>query len=172
MVKPYTYFDPSGARDINDFLQITRIGLWQALNSYNEEGRSSLLTWIRMRMNQLLIKEIKRMVREPSYTKVSIDEVSERESDRRTIEEKFYEKFANRPFTEVDEEIYYTIIQRVEENLGVNRMVVKVFQLKMVFPGMKRNTLADLVGTTKVTIGKYFQIIRDEIERVSKIYVY
>ena len=42
LVRPYTYFDPSGARDVEDFLQITRIALWQAINSYNFDGEDDL----------------------------------------------------------------------------------------------------------------------------------
>ena len=32
MVNPYKYFDPSGARDEEDFEQVTRIGLYQAFS--------------------------------------------------------------------------------------------------------------------------------------------
>ena len=64
MVNPYKYFDPSGARDEEDFEQITRIGLYQAINTWEEGKGSSILTWIRMRMNQALIKELRKMVRE------------------------------------------------------------------------------------------------------------
>mgnify|MGYP003109538736 CR=1 FL=1 len=164
MVKPYQYFDPSGARNQEDFLQITRIGLWQALNSFKEGTKSTLLSWIRMRMTQLLIKEIRKMVREPGYCKVSLDDLdNHNEGDSRTIEEKFFEKFShsNQFF---DEDKYYSIISRAEENLQQNRLVLKAFQIKMIFPDMKRKTLAKLLGVTKASVGKYFETIRTELQ--------
>ena len=61
MVNPYKYFDPSGARDEEDFEQITRIGLYQAINTWEDGKGSSVLTWIRMRMHQALIKELRKI---------------------------------------------------------------------------------------------------------------
>lgn len=165
LANPYKYFDPSGARDSEDFLQITRIALWEAINTYDFNGRSTPLTWIRMRMTQLLIKEIRKMVREPSYTKVSLDDLDVYDNgSKKTVEEKFYHYFEMNDTGNFDEDKYYTIIARAEDNLKQNRLVLKAFQIMLVFPDMKRKTLATLLGVTKASVGKYFEIIRLELK--------
>jgi len=73
MVQPQKYFDPYGARDEDDFCQITRIGMYEALLSFKENKGSTLLTWIRMRMEQVLIKEVRKIARY-SYKVQDIDE--------------------------------------------------------------------------------------------------
>ena len=74
MVNPYKYFDSSGARDEEDFEQLTRIGLWKAIETFDSERGSSILSWIRLRMQQALIKELRKMIRESKVgTKISLD---------------------------------------------------------------------------------------------------
>ena len=74
MVDPYKYFDPTGARDSEDFLQMTRIGLWKAIESYEDGHGATILSWIRRRMTQLIIQELRKVVRTTRLgTKISLD---------------------------------------------------------------------------------------------------
>jgi len=173
MVQPYKYFDPSGARDEEDFLQATRIGLWEALNSFEENKGSTILSWIRMRMTQLLIKELRRCNKgneSPGKLgyKISLDtSIYEDSYDDSTpsIEALIYKQLIasdsyQAATLEWSEELYWTIIADVKQRIKYNRRLVKVFKLKLAFPDISRNTISRMLNVSRPALSGYFETIR------------
>lgn len=167
MAQPYKYFDPTGARTTEDFLQITRIGLYEALQSYREGQGSTLLTWIRMRMTQLLIKEVRRINRNSLGTKVSLDQSVhlDKEGGQVTVEQMIYTELARSEFyqnacQEWSDDLYWRIIIAVSEKIDYNIPLSKCFQLKLAFPNISRNTIAKVLNISKPAISQYFSVIR------------
>jgi RNA polymerase sigma factor (sigma-70 family) len=173
MVDPYKYFDPSGARTTDDFLQATRIGLLEAINSYQEERGAKVLSWIRTRMTQLLIKELRQITRSSKLgTKISLDSSTREEPDARTIEEIIYSQLVHQdsyqPIADAwSEEIYKQIIAAVEVKIKTELRVLKCFQLKIAFPDISRDTISKMLNISKPAISQYFQRIERLIELVS-----
>tara|TARA_B100001939_G_C16930039_1_gene613545 strand:- start:672 stop:1307 length:636 start_codon:yes stop_codon:yes gene_type:complete len=174
MVNPYKYFDPSGARDEEDFEQVTRIGLYQAIDTWEEGKGSSILTWIRMRMHQALIKEVRKMVRESRLgTKISLDQSIYLENDSKTsVEQLIYKSLNetegyNRQF---NEDLYWQIYADVEQKICRNRALAKVFYFKMAFPNATRETISKTFGLSKPCISTYFSTIKTCIDLAQKKY--
>jgi len=172
MVQPYKYFDPSGARDEEDFLQATRIGLWEAINSYEEDKGSTILSWIRMRMTQLLIKEVRRCNKSNESPgklgyKTSLDTTPFQtdETGFQSIEALIYKQLAasdsyQAATIEWSEELYWTIISDVKHRLYRNRRLVKVFKLKLAFPDISRDTISRMLNVSRPALSGYFETIR------------
>lgn len=174
MVNPYKYFDPSGARDEEDFEQITRIGLYQAINTWEEDKGSSILTWIRMRMQQALIKELRKMVRESRLgQKISLDQSVYLEDDSKSsVEQLIYTSLNesvcyNRQF---NEDLYWQIYFDVEEKVSRNRALARVFYFKIAFPNATREIIAKAFGLSKPCISTYFTTIKTCIELAKNKY--
>ena len=171
MVEPYKYFDPTGARDSEDFLQATRIGLWQALNSFQEGRGSTILTWIRMRMTQLIIKELRAINRTTRLGhKISLDnsihQVSQDGDSYPSVERMIYQQLISSDSyqaatVEWSEELYWTIIADVEQRLKRNIRLVKVFRIKLAFPHISRDTIAKMLTISRPAISGYFETIRN-----------
>ena len=171
MVEPYKYFDPTGARDEEDFLQATRIGLWQALNSFREGKGSTILSWIRMRMTQLIIKELRAITRTTRLGhKISLDSsthpVSQQGDSYPSVERMIYQQLISSDSyqaatTEWSEELYWTIIADVEQRLKRNIRLVKVFRIKLAFPHITRDTIAKMLIISRPAISGYFETIRN-----------
>jgi len=176
MVNPYKYYDPTGARTSDDFLQVTRIGLLEAIGSYKEERGAQVLSWIKTRMTQLLIKELRQITRSSRLGhKISLDS-SPRDfngEDDRTIEEIIYNQLIkNSSYQSMQEgwseDIYKQIIAAVQEKIKSERRVLKVFQLKIAFPDITRETISKMLQISKPAISQYFQRIERLIELTSK----
>ena len=172
MVEPYKYFDPTGARDEEDFLQATRIGLWQALQSFQEGKGSTILTWIRMRMTQLIIKELRAITRTTRLGhKISLDNsihqvVGKQVDSYPSVERMIYQQLASSDSyqaatVEWSEELYWTIIADVEQRLKRNIRLVKVFRIKLAFPHISRDTIAKMLTISRPAISGYFETIRN-----------
>lgn len=174
MVDPYKYYDPTGARTTDDFLQATRIGLFEAINSYREERGAKVLSWIRTRMTQLLIKEIRQITKSSRLGhKISLDSSNRKEPDERTIEEIIYSQLIQsnsyQPAQgEWSETIYKQIIAAVEDKIKGEKRVLKCFQLKITFPYITRETISKMLNISRPAISQYFQRIERLIELVSK----
>jgi len=169
MVEPYKYFDPTGARDQEDFLQATRIGLWQALQSFEEGRGSTILSWIRMRMTQLIIKELRAINRTTRLgSKISLDTsiYASHQDTAPSVERMIYQQLISSDSyqaatTEWSEELYWTIIADVEQRLKRNIRLVKVFRIKLAFPHITRNTIAKMLTISRPAISGYFETIRN-----------
>ena len=169
MVEPYKYFDPTGARDSEDFLQATRIGLWQALQSFQEGKGSTILSWIRMRMTQLIIKELRAITRTTRMGhKVSLDSpISTHQADSYpSVERMIYQQLISSDSyqaatVEWSEELYWTIIADVEQRLKRNIRLVKVFRIKLAFPHITRDTISKMLTISRPAISGYFETIRN-----------
>ncbi len=163
MVNPYKYFDPSGARDEEDFEQVTRIGLYQAINSYKPDHGSTILTWIRMRMHQMLVKEVRKMVRESRLGhKISLDTAYQESENSSPVEQLIYNqmKESENYSPEFREELYWQIFADVEDKVSRNRQLAKVFYFKMAFPKATRSTISKMFGISRPCISTYFDTIR------------
>ncbi len=167
MVQPYKYFDPTGARTAEDFLQVTRIGLYEALQSFEVDRGSTLLTWIRMRMTQLLIREVRRINRNSLGTKISLDQNVHLEGSEGhvTVEQMIYEELVGSELyqnacQEWSDDLYWRIIVAVSEKVSYNIPLAECFQLKLAFPNISRNTIAKILCISKPTISQYFSTIR------------
>lgn len=174
MVNPYKYFDPSGARDEEDFEQITRIGLYQAINTWEDGKGSSVLTWIRMRMHQALIKELRKITREGRLGhKISMDSSIFLEDDSKSdVEQLIYRSLNetggyNRQF---NEDLYWQIYADVEEKISKNRALAKVFYFKIAFPNATRETICKAFGLSKPCISTYFTTIKTCIDLAQRKY--
>ena len=174
MVNPYKYFDPSGARDEEDFEQITRIGLYQAINTWEDGKGSSVLTWIRMRMHQALIKELRKITREGRLGhKISMDSSVFLEDDSKSdVEQLIYKSLSetggyNRQF---NEDLYWQIYADVEQKISKNRALAKVFYFKIAFPNATRETISKAFGLSKPCISTYFTTIKTCIDLAQKKY--
>ena len=174
MVNPYKYFDPSGARDEEDFEQITRIGLYQAINTWEEGKGSSILTWIRMRMNQALIKELRKMVRESRLGhKISLDQSIYLEDDSKSSVEQLIYKSLNQSTSynrHFNEDLYWQIYADVEQKVCRNRSLAKVFYFKIAFPNATRETISKTFNLSKPCISTYFSTIKTCIELAQRKY--
>jgi len=177
MVKVNKYYDPTGARTKEDFIQATRIGLYKALGTWEKDKGSTLISWIRNQMTQYLIREIKSIQRS-SHTKMgtpmSIDGPStfDGEETKYTIEEVYYQEFLDSGIyqQEFDQDLYTKICVEVQERIKNRRRVNRVFELKMAFPEMTRSTISKITGYSKPSISIYFDIINKAIREVSKKY--
>ena len=174
MVNPYKYFDPSGARDEEDFEQVTRIGLYQAINTFKEGEGSSVLTWIRMRMHQMLVKEVRKMVRESRLGhKISLDTSSFlEEGSKGSVEQLIYDamKGTDSYTPEFREDLYWQIFADVEAKVNRNRALAKVFYFKMAFPQATRDTISKMFGVSRPCISTYFDTIRNCIDIATNKY--
>jgi RNA polymerase sigma factor (sigma-70 family) len=174
MVNPYKYYDPTGARTSDDFLQVTRIGLLEAIGSYKEERGAQVLSWIKTRMTQLLIKELRQITRSSKLGhKISLDSPTFNPEDDRTIEEIIYhELIKSTSYQSMEdrwsEDIYKQIIAAVQERIKSERRILKVFQLKIAFPNITRETISKMLNISRPAISQYFQRIERLIELTSK----
>ena len=174
MVHPQTYFDPTGARTPEDFLQLTRIGLADALNSFDGTKGATLLSWIRTKMEQILIKEVRKMNKVGFTRKISLDSSLYPNGDLMEVENLIYEQlFSSSQFNEHDfnwsDETYWQVIHKTRELLQGNRQVLRVFNTKMAFPMLTRSTLSELLNTSKSTLSQYFKQIRSCIKKASDL---
>ncbi len=178
MAQPHKYYDPHQARTTDDFLQITRIGLFQALNSYKKGKGSTLLTWIRMRMTQVLIKEVRKIDRQNLGYKISLDQPRaglETGDQIGTIEQQIYSILSESEFyrnatQEWSEDLYLQIVAQVTERVSYNIPLSKCYGLKLAFPNLSRKSIALLVGVTRPAISHYFAIIRKYISMAADQY--
>ena len=191
MVQPQKYFDPYGARDEEDFLQITRIGLYQALLSYEVGKGSTLLTWIRMRMEQVLTKEVRKIVRYNKKAQLTDEELLDPEDSNLMISQSHFQQklsFENESYGDTilsvenliyselkqygyypdateawSEELYAQIVAVVYEQVAYNIPLAKCYSLKIAFPQISRHSIATIVGVSKPAVSHYYQLIREYI---------
>ena len=174
MVNPYKYFDSSGARDEEDFEQLTRIGLWKAIETFDSERGSSILSCISLRMQQALIKELRKMIRESKVgTKISLDSSIYIDNENSgTVEQLIYQSMDeaeayNRDF---NEDLYWKIYAEVEAKVSRNRSLARVFYFKMAFPNASRELISKTFGLSRPCLSTYFNTIKTCIDIASKQY--
>ena len=174
MVNPYKYFDPSGTRDEEDFEQITRIGLWKAIETFDAERGAKVLSWIRTKMQQALIKELRKMLRENKIgTKISLDDSIYIDNDSNgTVEQLIYQSMKDSAsYTRnFDEDLYWKIYAEVEAKISRNRSLARVFYFKMAFPQASRETISQVFGLSRPCLSTYFNTIKTCIDIASRQY--
>lgn len=175
MVDPYKYFDPTGARDSEDFLQMTRIGLWKAIESYQDGHGATILTWIRRRMTQLIIQELRKVVRTTRLgTKISLDTSIFAEDDKE-VEALIYKQLISSDSyqaasVEWSEDLYWEIINDVQERLKGQIRPTKIFLLKLAFPHITRRTMSLMTGMSRPALSQYYDKILTCIEIATEKY--
>lgn len=169
MVNPKKYFDPTKARTIDDFNQITREALFEAIKTYNPSAGSTVLSWIRMKMSQFLIKELKKIGREMRIYEGELELDKENLSGDTPQE---YTPLSMLDGAELPEEVINSVIQEVRAKLANNILILQVFDLKLVFPEISRHTIHLMVGVSKPTLSKYFNEIKNQCLICFKKYNY
>lgn len=171
------YFDPTGIRTQEDFEQIARIGLNRAIDTWDSRGGSSFLSWAKTLMSQSLIKEVKTIQRTYDAKAghcMSFDAKADfnGEETRYSLEEVYYKEFLESGLyePEFDEDLFVKICAEVERKISHNVRLRKVFELKIAFPDMTRNTISKITGYSKPSISDYFNTINQTIQEVSKKY--
>ena len=158
MVNPAKYFDTTRARTLDDFNQVTREALWKALQSYNPEGGSTLLSWIRMKMGQHLIKELKKITRDMRVYEEGISLNGEYIEGGGELSS--YIDIPQFDGVEIPEELIQEVILAVRVKLQNQPLILQVFDLKIVWPDISRGTIHTIMGLSKPTLSKYFTKIR------------
>lgn len=169
MVNPGKYFDPTKTRTIEDFHQITREALFEAIKTYQPGKGSTILSWIRMKMSQFLIKELKQISREMRLRKDQLELDKENTEGSSPIE---YTPLPLLYGQEIPEQIIYQVISEVKSRFANNILILQVFNLKLVFPNISRHTIHVMLGISKPTLSKYFRELKDTSIYVFKKYNY
>lgn len=170
MVDIARYYDPTGSRGREDFLQITKLATWKAVNSFKAGKGSSIKSWIRMTMEQMLYKEIKKIKRETPQTFTDMD--APFPDGNGTMEQIIYERLAAagsyQPIKDFDDELYQAIIEGVRKRIRVNRSLLRCFDLKLENPTMERKEMSQLLGVSRPALSHYMDRIRTNINIVAQ----
>lgn len=169
MVNPHKYFDPTRARTLEDFNQITREALFSAIKTYQPGAGSTVLSWIKMKMSQFLIKELKKIKREGRLHKDSLRLDQTFNDHEAPITYLNLSQFDGK---EIDEEVINRVIQEVRSRLSSNILILQVFDIKLVFPNISRHSIHVMTGISKPTLSKYFSIMRAQCLDVFKKFNY
>lgn len=153
MVNPNKYFDATKARTLKDFEQVSREALWKALSSYNPEGGSTLLTWIRMKMSQHLIKEVTRISREMRLYKDSVCLNDEYGDGGELIDNMELNVIDG---ADLPEGLIEEVIAEARVKLMSHPHILQVFDLKIVWPRISRRMIHVITDISKPTLSKYF----------------
>jgi len=177
LADPYKYYDPTGARTSDDFLQITRIALIKAIRTYKSESKSTPLSWIRQVMHTALIREMRKCTSGGYETKISWDGNSDdsKHHSYSSIETLVYEQLARnelyqRSSQQWSEDLFWTIIADVMNRIEGNILLEKAFSLKLAFPHIQRKTIAKVLKVTRPTLSNYFSQIRNHIQLATEQY--
>lgn len=170
LLKLGKYYDPSGALDYSDFEQIARIGLNDALISWEPGAGSTLISWIRMKMSQNLIREIRRMPDNQSFISLDNSQVMDEnwEIERVIFQELSNTGLYNSTSRLWDDELYWRIVKEVRSKLDYNLKIERAFLLKMAFPDMSREKTSQILGVTRCAVSNYFAIIKNLIADASR----
>ena len=168
MVKPHRYVDITGARTIDDFHAVARIGLYKALDSWDPEAGSTFLTWARMKMSQALIREMKAMNYQNNKTFISLNWTPDYVEGNSTVEDMIYASLKelglyDRMDNDFDDDLYWQIVAKTEDLLKHNRRLLKTFQFKIAFPDASRELISKTLNIAKPTVSNYYEIIRQSI---------
>ncbi len=171
------YFDPTGIRTREDFEQVAKIGLSRAIDTWDSKGGSSFLSWAKTLMTQSLIREVKTIQRTSDVkmgNPMPFDSKADfnGEETRYSLEEVYYKEFLESGLyePEFNEELFIKICSEVEKKISHNIRLRKVFELKVTFPDMSRNTISKITGYSKPSISDYFNTINKTIQEVSRKY--
>jgi len=174
IVKLENYYDPSGSRTFADFEQVALIGIWKSFESYQEGKGSSLLSWTSTIIKQHLSKEVRMITREKTETTQhfsQIEKIKDLEDSENYI---FSVSSDNKIFNgrlDMDEKLYLSYIFEVESNLSrINLKLVSVFDIKLIWPNIDRSVLASIFRVSRMSISKYFKLIRKVMENVYQKY--
>jgi DNA-directed RNA polymerase specialized sigma24 family protein len=165
MVDHTKYFDPTGSRNKDDFLQVTRLGAWKAVNTWKEGGGSTIKSWLRTLMSQALTKELRILKRETPQVFTDLDQPLPDGSG--TMEQIIFERLASQdsyqPLKEFDSDLFDSIIAAVRKRINYNRVLVRCFDLRLEFPDMERKEMAKTLGISKPALSHHLDRIRTNI---------
>jgi hypothetical protein len=137
------YHDPSGVLTIEDIEVIAMIGFWKAINKYDEIKWDNAIGWCYYIVRQQILREIKGIYKGNknyinSYMNpnLNIEQLGDNIVEEEAIS------------TKIDVSICYIsdiqeLCSRYED---INITASKVFQLKLAFPELSRNSIAKILG--------------------------
>lgn len=166
------YYDPSHAREYCDFEQIAFTAVWEAVETFDKGKGSTITSWILTIVKQRLSREVRRITREHTEGDLhSHDLISESKPDEEP-DTLIYQQACNPdPFlgmkTFGGEDDFYAYVEEVEVHLArMNLKLAKVFVIKLVWPNIDRKSLASIMSVSRMSISKYFKLMRRVMESI------
>lgn len=137
------YHDPSGVLEYEDIESVALIGFWKAIEKYDETKWDNAIGWCYYIIRQQILREIKNVYKkENTYINshmnpnLLIEELSEDLYEEENVSNKV-------DLTEYHLSDIQELCSRLED---VNITASKVFQLKLAFPILSRNSMAKILG--------------------------
>jgi len=167
------YYDPTGVRCRSDFEAVLKIGLLKGLRKYSyKKGKGKIISFLRMSMEQELIKEIKKITKE--FHTISMETKKRGEDgDKLLFEEKFFNQIKNKSVLEPindGTDLFYFYVKEVEKKLSKgNPKVLKAFKMKLKDPSIMYSTIATELKVSNQMVSWYFFIISDIFEKVKNL---
>jgi hypothetical protein len=139
----HTYNDPSGVLQLSDIENIAFMGFWKAINKYDYNKWDNAIGWCYHVIRQQILREINKIYKRDktfinSYMNPNL----------------FIEELSDS--LELDEMIVDTTICYIKD---IQKLCIKLecanikanlmFQLKLVFPDLTRNSIAKILGFKK-----------------------
>lgn len=137
------YHDPSGVLTTEDIEVIAMTGFWKAITKYDKTRWDNAIAWCYYIIRQQILREIKRNYK-GEHTHINSHMNPDLEIENLAEEVGHDENISDR----VDTTLYYTLdIQEFCSRLeDINITASKVFQLKLAFPELSRNSIAKVLG--------------------------
>lgn len=167
-----TYYDPSHAREFEDFEQVALTAVWEAARSFNCDKGSTSTSWVLTIVKQRLSREVRRIMREHTDQELHYHDIQNDINSDEDLDSMIYSQVQDlEPYTgtrpEFDEGEYYAYVEEVEFRLSrISPRLVKVFYIKLIWPGIDRRSLAAMLGISRMSISKYFKLMRSIMESV------
>lgn len=164
MINFNKYFDPSRARNVDDFEAVARIGLLKALNKF-EFGRGNIISWCRNIMEQEVIKEVKKISRELPTNSMETMQKG-KDTDKMSFEEKFFEEIKDGlsyASVENPDIIFNFYVEIMEKKLSkaYNQKVVKIFKMCIEDPKIMVKEIAKELKISSTMVSWYKMCIQD-----------
>jgi hypothetical protein len=164
------YYDPSHAREYCDFEQVALTGVWKAVNSYDSTKGSTVTSWILTIVNQRLSREVRLITREHTESGMHQHDIQSSIRPDDDLDTIIFQQARDPDIFEgvkpgIDEDEFYQYINEVEEKLlRVNVKLAKLFIIKLIWPNIDRQSLATMLKVSRMSISKYFKIMRMVME--------
>lgn len=163
------YFDPKGSRTSEDFEQIARIGVRNALESYNPE-KGPLDFWIIDQVKCALAREVKKILRELN-PQVSFEDQF-RDDDHEISDFLVSQVDKNKHYAMINSDEgdvqYQEFVERVKYVLKKQPRLYKLFVMKLCYPNYNNRKLAGLTNLSFSALSQEMQKIKMAIKLVAQ----
>jgi len=168
-LKLMKYYDPKQSRTTDDFSQVAFLATYKAMNSY-DSTKGPLAPWIIRIVRSALAAEVKRITRELnpelSFNWTGDDEDSSTDYIEKQID-------TNKSYSLIDpyvaDKVYEEYLERVKSilRMAVNKRLLQVFNLKLMFPHWKSRDIANKLGVSVAIISQCMSTIQITIKTVA-----